>query len=297
MKALVTGGDGFVGQHLRAHLASQAVTSTVFDIRRGDDLRDYEQIRAAVEQAEPDYIFHLAAQADVPEGTLDPRRALETNTIGTFNLLEAVRNTRCPARILLAGSAAEYGVAGADGIPVTEDTAAFPVEPYGVSKLAATHLGLVYAARYGLRVVVTRAYNHTGPGRPSRYVDAAFARRIVAVERGRLDIVMHGDLSAVRNFTDVRDVVRAYRLAVDLDSGIYNVCSNVNLSIQQVLDTLAELATIPIQRKLDPTLSASVQRDIFYPPSCVKLTAATGWEPTILIRQTFQDLLDWWRRQ
>jgi GDP-4-dehydro-6-deoxy-D-mannose reductase len=297
VKALITGSDGFVGRHLIDHLRQQNIETVPFDIRRGHDLRDYEQIRAAIEQAEPDYIFHLAAQADVPEGGLDPRRALETNTIGTFNLLEAVRNTRCQARVLLAGSAAEYGIAGVDGIPVTEETAAFPVEPYGVSKLAATHLGLVYAARYGLRVVVTRAYNHTGPGRPSRYVDAAFARRIVAVERGRLDIVTHGDLSAVRNFTDVRDVVRAYRLAVELDSGIYNVCSDVNLSIHQVLDTLVDLATIPIQRKLDPALSASAQRDIFYPPSCVKLAAATGWEPTIPTRQTFQDLLNWWRQQ
>jgi len=297
MKALITGGDGFVGQHLREYLTGQAVTSVIFDIRRGNDLRDYEQVRAAVEQADPDYIFHLAAQADVPEGALDPRRALETNTIGTFNLLEAARSTRCHARILLAGSAAEYGISGTDGVLVTEETAAFPVEPYGVSKLAATHLGLVYAARYGLHVIVTRAYNHTGPGRPSRYVDAAFARRIVAVERGQLDLVMHGDLSAVRNFTDVRDVVRAYYLAADLESGIYNVCSDVNLSIQQVLDTLAGLALIPVQTKLDPALSASAQRDIFYPPSCAKLVAATGWEPTIPIRQTFQDLLDWWRQQ
>lgn len=297
MKALVTGSDGFVGRHLIDHLQQQNIETVPFDIRRGHDLRDYEQIRAAIEQAEPDYIFHLAAQADVPEGSLDPRRALETNVIGTFNLLEAAKNTRCHGRIQLAGSAAEYGVAGSVDEPVTEITAAFPVEPYGVSKLAATHLGLVYTARYGLHVVVTRAYNHTGPGRPSRYVDAAFARRIVAAEQGQLGVVTHGDLSAIRNFTDVRDVVRAYLLAVGLDSGIYNVCSDVNLSIHQVLGMLIDLAHTPVQTKLDPALSASAQRDIFYPPSCEKLTAATGWQPQIPVRQTFQDLLDWWRQR
>lgn len=297
MKALITGADGFVGLHLRQHLAARAVTSAVFDRRSGHDLRDYEQIRAAVEQVEPDYIFHLAAQADVPEGISDPRRALETNTLGTFNLLEAVRNTNSRARVHLAGSAAEYGHSGQPGVLVTEEAPTFPVEPYGVSKLAATHLGLVYAERYGIPVVVTRAYNHTGPGRPSRYVDAAFARRIVAVERGHAVAVPHGDLSAVRNFTDVRDVVRAYLLVIDQDPGIYNVCSDRNVSIQTLLSLLIESAAIPVATKLDPALSGPPRRDVFWPPSGQKLHAATGWAPVISLEDTMRDLLEWWRRQ
>lgn len=296
MKALVTGGDGFVGQHLVRHLHSHAINCTVFDTRRGDDIRDYEQVRAAIERVEPDYVFHLAAQADVPEGALDPRRALSVNVTGTLNLLEALRNTNCHARVHLAGSAAEYGEIDVD-TPVTETMPTFPVEPYGVSKLAATHLGLVYAQRHGMNIVVTRAYNHTGPGRPSRYVDAAFARRIVDVERGRADAVHHGDLSAVRNFTDVRDVVRAYRLVIDAAPGIYNVCSNQNVAVRELLDILVGHATKPILTKLDPVLSGPPRRDGFRVPSGEKLAVATGWAPSIPLYQTMLDLLDWWRSQ
>jgi len=296
MRALVTGGDGFVGQHLVRHLQADTIDCTVFDARRGDDIRDYEQVRAAVERVEPDYVFHLAAQADVPEGALDPRRAFSVNVTGTLNLLEALRNTNCHARVHLAGSAAEYGEIDVNTL-VTEEMPAFPVEPYGVSKLAATHLGLVYAQRHSMNIVVTRAYNHTGPGRPSRYVDAAFARRIVDVERGRAEAVYHGDLSAVRNFTDVRDVVRAYRLVVDTEPGVYNVCSGQNVAVRALLDMLVGNARVPVLTKLNPSLSGPARRDGFRAPSGVKLEAATGWIPSISMDQTMRDLLDWWRAQ
>lgn len=301
MKCLVTGGSGFVGQHLVQRLRDLKHEVYIFDVRCGarEDIRDYEQIRRAIETIEPDWIFHLAAQADVPEGLLDPRRAFEVNLTGTLNLLEAVRNTASRARLLLIGSAAEYGNATpAQGKRmITEECPVAPTEPYAVSKLAATTLGMVYAQKYGLSVVVARPFNHTGPGRPSRYVDAAFARRIVAIERGQLDVLWHGDLSAVRNFTDVRDVVRAYPLLIEQSSGIYNVCSDSNVSIKDVLDMLVESATVPIFLKLDPTLGRSTKGEHFWVPSAAKLYMATSWVPQIPLTQTFADLLDWWRAQ
>lgn len=295
MKALVTGGKGFVGLHLTALLEAEGMTVQNYSTRDGYDVRDYEQLRKTVEHAEADYIFHLAAVAAPPEALSDPRRGLDVNIYGTFNLLEAVRHSGQRPRIHIAGTSEEFGY-DTQPTTMTELSPCRPTQPYGVTKLAASHLGLVYARHYGLHVVVTRAYNHTGPGRPARYVDGAFARRIVEVERSRRDKIKVGNLEAVRNFTDVRDVVRAYRLAVDQPSGSdFLVCSGRTVTIQEVLDILVSRAERPVAVEVDPSLWRPIDTETFQAPSHAKLTAATRWEPRIPLEQTLADVLAYWR--
>ncbi|WP_213451572.1 GDP-mannose 4,6-dehydratase [Rhizomonospora bruguierae] len=295
--ALITGGAGFVGGYLREHLRAQGWETASFDLRDGHDVRSYEQVRFAVDALQPDYVFHLAAQAYVAESGMDPERTLAVNVTGTHNLLLALRNTGCRARVLLAGTSEEYGYEHQPGPEVTEDSPTRPTTAYGTSKLAATHLGLVYAQAYGMPIVVTRAFNHTGPGRPPQYADSAFARRVVAVERGQAAVVAHGNLEAVRNYTDVRDIVRAYRLAIDLPSGIYNLCSDYTVPMAWILNTLLGAAEGTVPTRQDDALWRPSGSAVFHPPSAVRFHALTGWKPQIPLEQTLAEVLDYWRGQ
>lgn len=296
MRALVTGSAGFAGRYLTASLAADGIDVTGFDLRDGFDVRDYEALRAAMDACEPDLIFHLAAVAWPGESLSDPRRCLDVNVAGTLNVLEAARHSGSHARILLAGTSEEYGYEGREpGAVLDEAAACFPTTPYGASKLAATSLGMTYARRYGLPVVATRAFNHTGCGRQAVNAESAFARRIVAVERGEADHVLHGDLSAVRDFSDVRDVVAAYRLAIMASPQIYNVCSERPVSLRQVMATLTGLSTAPgLVLKEDPSLGRRDQ-GLFPQPSAARLKDVTGWFPRIPLKDTLAEVLDYWR--
>ncbi len=289
--ALITGGMGFVGPYLRGLLEAEQMDVYDFDIRGGGDVRDYEAVRMAVEAFDPDYIFHLAAQAYVPESWPDPHRAMDVNTMGTLNLLEAVRNTGSHARLLLAGTSEEYGY---DHTEIEETTPCFPSTPYGVSKLAAGQLGLAYARQYGLPVVVTRAFNHTGPGHAPAYAIPAFAKKVAEVLAGRAEEVTHGNLEAVRNYTDVRDMVRAYRILIDKPSDVYNVCSENTVSLQSVLDKLIELSGIQLQTAVDPKLFRSGSSH-FPKPRCISTSA--WWKPEIPFEQTLSNILDYWKER
>lgn len=295
MRYLVTGHAGFAGTWLCRALREDGHEVTGFDLRNGQDIRNYERLRGAVEKAEPDRVIHLAAATWPSESLTDPQRHLDVNATGTLNLLRAVRAAGCEARVLLAGTSEEYGYEGhADGAALTEETACHPTTPYGVSKLAATTMGMVFARRHGLHVVATRAFNHTGPGRQAASAESAFARRIVAAERGQADCVTHGDLSSVRNFSDVRDVVAAYRVAIEQPAGIYNVCSEETVSLRQVMGMLLHMSTVPgAVLKQAPGLG-SADHGIFPAPSAAKLRAA-GWVPRIPLETTLADLLDYWR--
>lgn len=294
---LVTGATGFAGTHLTELLRRRGDVVVEFNRRDGDDVRDYESVREAVHCCQPDLIFHLAAPAFVPESTTDPRRGLDVIVGGTLNVLEAVRHTGSRARVLLAGTSEEYGY---DHAAIDEDTTPRPTTAYGVAKLAAGRLGLVYAATYGFNVVVTRAFNHTGPGHPATYAVSAFARKIVECERGRGDVVRHGNLDAVRNYTDVRDVVAAYALAVDLPTGIYNVASHQTVALRDVLDSLLEAADVPVRLEPDPTLYRPAwQRGdaTDFPEVTYRRVTDAGWRVTIPLSATLDDVLNYWRER
>jgi GDP-4-dehydro-6-deoxy-D-mannose reductase len=261
------------------------------DLHDGVDIRDYEAVHTAIERIRPDYIFHLAALTYVPESFTNPQRAFEVNTIGSLNILEAVRQLGLKPKIHLAGTSEEYG----DGGP-NEDDLPNPLSAYAISKLAMDHLGRLYARSYKMQIVVTRAFNHAGPGRGEMFAESAFAKQMVEIERGERRILEHGNLEPVRNYTDVRDIVRAYRLAIELPSDVYNVCSDQNVTMQEMMDILKGYAKTSIPTKVNPNLYRPVDFS-FKEPSCEKLTSLTGWKPEIKLEQTLEDILEDWRRR
>lgn len=291
MKALITGSCGFVGQHLVKYLLEQGWEVKGFNLRDGQDIRDYEFVRNALDVERPDVIFHLAAQAFVPESFANPKRTFEVNTLGSLNILEAVRQLGLKTTVHLAGTSEEYG----DGIP-REDAKPEPKSPYAISKLAVDYLGQLYAKSYGIHVVVTRAFNHTGPGRGEMYAESSWAKQIVEIEQGKRETVEHGNLESVRNFTDVRDVVRAYAMVMDIPSGVYNICSNQNVQMQEVLDLLCVESNTEIKTKENSSLFRP-QDFSFKRPECGEFRSFTGWEPSYRLQETLRDLLRYWREK
>jgi GDP-4-dehydro-6-deoxy-D-mannose reductase len=297
LKVLITGGNGFVGRHLQEYLRNTVgekgeYTISIFDLSLGDDVRNFESIRTRIDQFQPDYVFHLAAQAYVPESTMNPRRGFETNLTGTLNVLESVRQTGMHSRILVSGTSEEYGY-DRDDLELTEESVAKPTTPYGVSKLAATTLCSTYSRIYGINIVVTRAWNHIGPGASPSYAVSAFAKRVAEAEKFGT-IINHGNLDAVRNYTDVRDIVRAYRLAIDLESGIYNLASQNTVSTREVLSQLTKMAVTQVQTNENPHLFRQMS-DKFPNPNYSKFSSMTGWEPKIEMNETLRDTLNFWR--
>lgn len=294
MRCLVTGWAGFVGEHLVKLLKSQGHEVFGFDIKNSieQDLRNYEAVRGAIDQCRPDRIFHLAALAYVPESFLDPRRAIEVNTLGSLNILEAVRNLGLKTKIHFCGSSEEYG--DVEDNRTDEVSLPNPQSPYAIGKLGMDYLGQLYAKAYGMDIVVTRTFNHTGPGRGEMYAESAWAKQIVEIERGERTVLKHGDLNPIRNYTDVRDVVRAYTLAVDLPSGVYNVCSDQNVVMGKVLAILKSKANCEVPTETDSNLMRPADFS-FKSPDSSKFRKLTGWKPEIALEQTLADILSNWR--
>lgn len=295
-KALVIGSAGFVGKHLESHLQKWAWEVSGFNLRDGLDILNYEQVRNTLDVVRPDAIFHLAAQAYVPESFQNPKRTLEVNTIGSLNVLEAVRQLGIKPKILLAGTSEEYGDAQYGEGKITEEALPNPLSPYAISKLAMDHLGRLYAKSYGMNVVVTRAFNHAGPGRGEMYAESSFAKQIVEVELSMRGEVEHGNLESIRNYTDVRDIVRAYVLAVDLPSDVYNICSDESVTMQEIMDMLIDKSNDEIFTKVNPALYRPADFS-FKTPNCDKFKTLTGWKTEYSLEQTMADVLDYWRKR
>lgn len=293
MKYLVIGSKGFVGSHLVDYLTQSGHKIHHFDLKDGYDIRDYEQVRLAIDAIRPDGIFHVAALAYVPESFLDPARAIEINTLGSLNVLEAVRRIGLKTRVHLCGSSEEYGDADE---PVSENSLPNPLSPYAISKLAMDYLGQFYAKAYGMNIVVTRTFNHTGPGRGEQYAESSWAKQLVEIENGTRSTLLHGDLKPIRNYTDVRDVVRAYALAINLPSGVYNICSEQNVMMNDVLTDLVVEAKCDIPTEVDTTLLRPADFS-FNRPTCEKFKKLTGWKAEIPLEQTLKDLLEYWRNE
>ena len=314
MRALITGAGGFVGGHLCAYLLAHTdweLTGTVYprpvEARPLEsrlrlvhaDLRDPEAVHTLVDEVQPDYIFHLAAQSFVPTSFADPWDTLENNIRAELNLLEAARWSGREVWVLVVGSNEEYGAPQPGELPQTEESPLRPNNPYAVSKVAQDFLGLQYYLAYGLAVVRVRPFNHTGPGQSPRFVVPAFAGQIARIEAGLQEPVLKvGNLDAARDFTDVRDIVRAYHLAVTRGEPgeVYNLASGRPQSVRGLLETLLSYSQVEIRVERDPARYRPVDTPVVY-GSAEKFRRQTGWEPRIPFEQTLRDTLEYWREQ
>jgi GDP-4-dehydro-6-deoxy-D-mannose reductase len=297
MRALVTGARGFVGPHLERMLAASGDDVTGLDQSNGPDLLDGDAWVDVLHQLQPNVVYHLAGWSDVSGSWQNPQQTFRVNALGTLSVLEAARAAKI-SRVLLISSADIYGPVRPERQPITETHPAQPRSPYGVSKQAAEALGLQYHRAYAMDVVIVRPFNHLGPGQSPQFAAPAFATQIAEAERAGGGEISHGDLSAQRDLTDVRDVVRAYRLLAEHGEPgeIYNVCSGVAVARNVLLDTLIAAATVPVSKVLDPSRLRPVELPVLQ-GSNRKLVEATDWSPEIALDQTLADVLDDARRR
>lgn len=293
MKAVISGDAGFVGRHLRQLLEAEGMEVHGFDIKSGFDVTDHGQILFFLSTYRPDYIFHLAAVTSVASSFEDPVSCMAVNIGGSVNLLEAVRELDLDCKILLASSTEVYSPA-IDDTPLDVASPTQPRTPYGVSKLAMEQLGAIYANTYGMHVIVTRTNNHTGPGQDGPFAVTSFARQIVEIEKGRQTELKHGDLSAFKSYLDVRDVVKAYRIAIDLEPYVYNIAADDNIEMKVLLDRLISQAKVPIKTSTDKSLIRPYAPDKTLYATSSKLREA-GWKPEYNLERTLYDTLQWWR--
>lgn len=312
MKALVTGVSGFVGRYLVEHLSAAAPEVEIWGLEWAEDPGEVppsvhritgdlalpSSLTHIIDIARPDVVFHLAGATSVASSWQQPDRSFQVNALGTLNLLEALRSLDLRPVVVVATSAEIYGAVPEDAQPIAEDTPLRPISPYAASKAAQDLIAAQYHRGFGLATVRLRLFPHTGPRRPALFAASSFARQIARIERGldspRLAV---GNLDAVRDFTDVRDVARAYWLAATTGGAgkAYNICSGRGVTIRQVLDTLLSFSETGIDVEVDPARLRKA--DI---PHLVgdhgRFTKATGWLPEIPLEQTLQDLLDEWRK-
>ncbi|MFN2615742.1 MAG: GDP-mannose 4,6-dehydratase [Thermoleophilaceae bacterium] len=290
---LVTGGSGFVGSHLLDHLDALGQAS-VSPSRAELDLLDAEGVRAAIRELRPTVVCHLAARASVKHSWERPTETLVQNVTMAANLLEALRLEAREATLVLAGSGEVYGPPETQ--PVDEEAPLRPQNPYAVSKAACDLLGGQYADSQGLRVVRTRAFNHAGPGQSEDYVLGTLTRQVAEAEAGGKEdaLLRTGSLDAARDFTDVRDVVRAYAVAAELPAGAYNVCSGRAVRIGELVELVRGCARIPVRQELDPA-RLRPHEVLEVRGSAERLERASGWRPAIPLERTVGDALDHWR--
>ncbi len=317
MRALITGITGFAGSHLADYILENHSDVEVYGIVRWrsrreniehlegriklveGDIRDYISVKRVLDEVRPDLIFHLAAQSFVPTSWKAPQETLTTNILGEANIFEAVKELGLSPSIQVAGSSEEYGLVREDEVPIKETNPLRPLSPYAVSKIAQDFLGYQYFMSYGMRIIRTRGFNHTGPRRGEVFVCSNFAKQIAEIEKGlRPAVIKVGNLDAIRDFTDVRDMVRGYWLAAtEGEAGeVYNLCSGRGYRISEVLDMLLSLSRVKVKVEQDPERLRPSDVPVLI-GDCTKFKEKTGWEPRIPFERTLEDLLNYWRER
>lgn len=317
MNVLVTGITGFAGSHLAEYLLAEHPEVKIFGTWRWRsrmeniehlrdritllecEMRDAVAVRKALQESQPEAIFHLAAQSFVPASWRAPHDTFASNVQGQTNLFESVRELGLDPTIQIACSSEEYGMVYPDEVPIREDNPLRPLSPYAVSKVAQDLMGYQYFQSYGLKVIRTRGFNHTGPRRGEVFVTSNFAKQIAEIELGLAPPVIRvGNLDAIRDFTDVRDMVRAYWFAIQhgKPGEAYNIATGVGISIRELLDRLLALSTATVTIETDPERlrPSDVERLL---GDSSKFRRDTGWEPRVPFEQTLNDVLGYWRER
>jgi GDP-4-dehydro-6-deoxy-D-mannose reductase len=317
MRVLITGITGFAGSHLAEYILAKHPDVRVFGFVRWRsrmdnivhiqdkvelheaDIKDIVSLEKAMADIKPDRIFHLAAQSFVPASWRLPAETFAINAIGQINLFEALLSLKLNPKIHVAGSSEEYGHVNPDEVPMKETNPLRPLSPYAVSKVAQDLLAYQYFKSYGMKTVRTRGFNHTGPRRGDVFVTSNFAKQIAEIEKRKKEPVIHvGNLEAKRDFTDVRDIVRAYWLAAEKgeDGEVYNVGTGKAMAMKEMLDILLSLSKAKVKIKVDPERLRPSDVPILQ-SDCSKFVSLTGWKPQIPLEQTFKDLLNYWRER
>jgi GDP-4-dehydro-6-deoxy-D-mannose reductase len=308
VRVFITGIEGFVGHHLAGHLisAGHEVSGSYFDETSAADLKDHcalfrldlrsgEGLNQALSTASPQVIYHLAAQSSPAVSFQRPVDTFEINVIGLVKLLEEARNITPECKVIMVSSCEVYGLTNTTE-PVKEDYPYNPASPYAVSKISQEQLAIQYFHTYRMNTVVARAFPHTGPGQPEMFALPSFARQIARIAKHRSDpVVLAGNLSARRDLSDVRDIVRAYGLLAESGQPgeVYNVCSGKNITIQQALEMLIKISGKVIEVRTDPQRFRPLDLPILWGDNG-KIRQQTGWQSEYGIEQTLKDLYQYW---
>jgi GDP-4-dehydro-6-deoxy-D-mannose reductase len=301
---LLLGANGFAGSHLR-EAATRAGLRVVGTSRSGEgaelacDLLEPDSVQRAVAEANPELVVNMAGWASVKGSWEHPEEAFAANATGAQNLLEAVYAGAAGAHLVCVSSAEVYGEVSEEDLPLAEESPMRPISPYGESKAAMEEMCNRCSAAWGLRIAVLRAFNQLGPRQRPDFVASDFARQIAAAEaEGASEMNMRvGNLSAARDFTDVRDSARAFLAVSERQvTGTFNMCSGKAVKVETLLEHMREATNLDVQVKPDPELVRPVDTPVIY-GSAVRLREATGWEPRIPIKRSVADLLDWWREE
>ena len=317
MRILITGITGFVGSHLAEYILNEHSGNEVYGIKRwrsprnnisaieqkitlyDGDLNDLSSLITIMSQVKPEIVFHLAAQSFVSSSYTAPADTINTNVVGTSNLLEAIRITKIDPVIHVCSSSEVYGQVDKSQLPINESTQLNPVSPYAVSKVGEDMLAYMYHQAYELKTIRSRMFTHSGPRRGEVFVDSFFALQLARIEQGKQKPVLKtGNLDSVRTFCDVRDTVKAYWLLASkcAPGEVYNIGGNRTMTIKDMLDLLLSMSSVKDEIKVetDPKLIRPVDVTLQI-PDCSKFVRVTGWEPSISYEQTLQDMLDYWR--
>jgi GDP-4-dehydro-6-deoxy-D-mannose reductase len=301
---MLIGGTGFAGRHFLAAEGDASVPVTTTSRRHGAadlvcDLLERDSVEAALEAASPDVIMNLAGAPSVSASLRDPETTFAVNALGALNLLEAAARIVPLAHVVCVSSGEVYGAVPASELPVTEQREPRPVNPYGTSKASMELICEQYRHTSELKVAIVRAFNHTGPGQSDVFAVSSFARQVAEAERnGRAHVTLRtGNLDVSRDFTDVRDMVRAYRTVIDGElTGTFNACSGEPTRLRQLVELISDVTHLPVEISVEADRMRPGEPSITY-GSAERLRESIGWRPEIPLRRTVADLLEWWRER
>jgi len=315
MKALITGISGFAGSHLAEFLLNKGykVYGTFYDKSTfsnlngfidniklfENDIRNYNTLKQIIKKVQPDEIYHLAAISFIPTALKNPKITFDTNLYGTLNLYKAIIELKLNPKVLFIGSGDEYGLVNEKDIPINEDCPLKPLNPYSISKASADFLSYFYFRNYNLNIIRVRPFNHIGPRQSPEFVCSNFAKQIAEIEKELKEpIIKVGNLEAKRDFTDVRDMVRAYWLAIQKGElgEVYNICSGKAILIEELLNRILALCEKNIRINQDPKRLRTSDVPLLI-GNFTKFTKKTDWEPEIPLKKTLKDIVNYWRER